>query len=36
MNPEYIEGKKSKESILKEFLNNFEGAKGNKDGTVTK
>lgn len=36
MNPEFIEGRKSKEQILKEFLNNFEGAKGNKDGVVTK
>jgi len=32
MNPEFIEGRKSKEQILTEFLNNFEGAKGNKDG----
>jgi hypothetical protein len=36
MNPEFIEGKKTKEQILKEFLTNFEGAKGNKDGVVTK
>jgi hypothetical protein len=36
MNPEFIEGKKTKEQILKEFLTNFEGAKGNKDGAVTK
>ena len=32
MNPEFIEGKKSKEQILTEFLNNFEGARGNHDG----
>jgi Ca2+-binding EF-hand superfamily protein len=36
MNPEFIEGKKTKEQILKEFLSNFEGAKGNKDGVITK
>lgn len=32
MNPEYIEGKKTKEQILMEFLNNFEGTQGKKDG----
>ena len=36
MNPEFIEGRKSKEQILSEFLNNFDGAKGNNDGQVTK
>lgn len=36
MNPEFIEGRKSKDQILTEFLNNFEGAKGNKDGVITK
>lgn len=36
MNPEFIEGKKSKDTILKEFLNNFDGAKGNNDGVVSK
>ena len=35
MNPEFLEGKKTKDEILVEFLNNFEGARGNKDGTVT-
>ena len=35
MNPEYIEGKKTKEQILTEFLQNFEGARGNRDGVVT-
>jgi len=35
MNPEFIEGRKSREQILTEFLSNFEGAKGNKDGVVT-
>ena len=36
MNPEYIEGRKSKEQILTEFLQNFEGSRGNKDGKVSK
>jgi len=36
MNPEYIEGRKTKEQIHTEFHNNCEGARGNKDGTVTK
>lgn len=35
-NKEFIAGKKTKEQILKEFLDNFEGVKGNKDGIVTK
>lgn len=35
MNPEFIEGRKSKEQILTEFLNNFEGVKGNRDGKIT-
>jgi Ca2+-binding EF-hand superfamily protein len=35
MNPEFIEQKKTKEQILTEFLNNFEGAKGNRDGLVS-
>lgn len=25
MNPEFLEGKKTREEIFKEFLNNFEG-----------
>lgn len=36
LNPEFIEKRKSKEMILKEFLNNFDGARGNNDGAVTK
>lgn len=35
MNPEFIEGRKTKEQILTEFLTNFEGAKGNRDGTIS-
>ena len=34
-NAEFIAHKKTKEQILQEFLNNFEGAKGNRDGQVT-
>ena len=36
MNPEFIEGRKSKEEILSEFLNQFDGARGNNDGIVTR
>merc|ERR1719451_124826 len=35
MNPEFLEGKKTKDEILAEFLNNFDGARGNNDGCVT-
>lgn len=35
MNPEFIEGRKTKDQILQEFLHNFEGAKGNRDGQVS-
>ena len=35
MNPEFLEGKKTKNEILTEFLNNFDGARGNNDGVVT-
>ena len=35
LNPEFIEHKKTKEQILTEFLNNFEGIRGNKDGVIT-
>jgi Ca2+-binding EF-hand superfamily protein len=34
-NKEYIEKKKSREEIVSEFLNNFDGAKGNNDGVIT-
>ena len=33
---EFQEGKKTREQILGEFLNNFDGAKGNNDGIVTR
>jgi Ca2+-binding EF-hand superfamily protein len=35
MNPEFLEGRKTKEEILSEFLNNFDGPRGNNDGVVT-
>lgn len=35
MNAEFLEGKKTKEEILAQFLNNFDGARGNNDGIVT-
>lgn len=36
MNHEFIEGKKTRDQILKEFLSGFEGARGNKDGVITR
>ena len=36
MNPEFLEGRKTREEILQDFLNNFDGAKGNNDGIVSK
>ena len=35
MNPDFLEGRKTKDEILTDFLANFEGMRGNKDGTVT-
>ncbi len=35
MNAEFIEHRKTKEQILTEFLNNFDGAQGNNDGVIT-
>ena len=36
MNPEFLEGRKTREEILQDFLNNFDGARGNNDGVVTR
>jgi len=36
MNPEFLEGRKTRDEILGDFLNNFDGAKGNNDGKVSK
>lgn len=33
--PDVLKGKKSEKQILTEFLNNFEGTSGNKDGKVS-
>jgi Ca2+-binding EF-hand superfamily protein len=35
MNPEFLEGRKSRDDILMDFRGNFEGARGNKDGIIT-
>lgn len=35
MNPEFLEGRKTRDEILGEFLNNFDGPRGNNDGTLT-
>lgn len=36
LNPEFLDYRKTKEEILNDFLSNFEGARGNRDGVVTK
>ena len=33
---EFIEGTKTKDEILADFLNSFDGVKGNNDGTISK
>jgi len=35
MNPLFLEGRKTRDEILADFLNSFEGSRGNKDGCVT-
>ena len=35
-NQDFIDGKKTREEILQEFLNGFDGMRGNNDGTVTR
>ena len=35
MNPEFLEGKKTRDELLDEFMQNFEGKRGNQDGNVT-
>lgn len=34
-NPDFLEGRKTRDEILSEFLQNFEGKRGNRDGTIT-
>ena len=36
MNPEFLEGRKTRDEILMDFLNNFDGPRGNNDGRVTR
>lgn len=33
---DFIEGTKSKDEVIKEFLNSFDGAKGNDDGVISR
>lgn len=35
-NKDFIEKRKSREQIVSEFLNSFDGLKGNNDGIITK
>ena len=35
MNPDFLEGRKTREEIFHEFISSFEGPHGNNDGTVT-
>lgn len=34
LNPDFIQGKKTREQIVKDYLNNFDGAAGNNDGVI--
>jgi Ca2+-binding EF-hand superfamily protein len=36
LNPEFLESRKTKDEILRDFLSNFEGARGDRDGVITK
>ena len=35
-NQDYLDGKKTKQEVLEDFLNNFDGMKGNSDGIITR
>jgi Ca2+-binding EF-hand superfamily protein len=35
MNPEFLEGRKTRDEILTDFMSNFEGAKGDGNGIIT-
>ena len=35
MNTDFLARKKTKEEIVREFLNSFDGSRGNKDGVLT-
>jgi Ca2+-binding EF-hand superfamily protein len=34
-NPDYIQGKKTEDEVLMDFLNQFDGMKGNNDGKIS-
>ncbi len=34
-NKDFIAGKKTRQQVIEEFLNGFDGAKGNNDGVIT-
>lgn len=34
-NPDFLEGRKTRDEILTDFLTNFEGMRGNRDGVIT-
>ena len=36
LHPDFVEYRKTKDQILTEFLSNFEGARGDRDGSITK
>jgi Ca2+-binding EF-hand superfamily protein len=35
MHPDFLARKKTKDEIVREFLNSFDGARGNNDGVIT-
>ena len=35
MHPDFLSRKKTREEIVREFLNSFDGARGNNDGVLT-
>lgn len=35
-NPDVVEGKKTADQVLTDFLNSFDGMRGNSDGSVSK
>jgi Ca2+-binding EF-hand superfamily protein len=35
MHPDFLARKKTKDEIVREFLNSFDGARGNNDGVLT-
>ena len=35
-NPDFLEGKKTRKEIVEDFLDSFDGLRGNNDGKITK